>query len=85
MGLEFGMTNKEIEAIQQDIRDLRDSAFHVCSFEYHDLQVCEEDELKTFTPFLKHRGINDGTCTCNNFDLVIDKVDELRHHHNYPQ
>ena len=24
-------------------------------------------------------------CTCNNFDLVIDKVDELRHHHNYPQ
>ena len=21
----------------------------------------------------------------NNFDLVIDKVDELRHHHNYPQ
>ena len=24
-------------------------------------------------------------CTCNNFDLVIDKVDDLRHHHNYPQ
>ena len=24
-------------------------------------------------------------CTCNNFDLVIDKVDELRQHHNYPQ
>ena len=24
-------------------------------------------------------------CTCNNFDLVIDKIDELRHHHNYPQ
>ena len=20
-------------------------------------------------------------CTCNNFDLVIDKVDELRHNH----
>ena len=24
-------------------------------------------------------------CTCHNFDLVIDKIDELRHHHNYPQ
>ncbi len=24
-------------------------------------------------------------CTCGKFDLVIDKVDELRHHHNYPQ
>jgi hypothetical protein len=24
-------------------------------------------------------------CTCGNFDLVIDKVDDLRHHHNYPR
>ena len=50
------MTNKEIEAIQQDIRDLRDADFHVCPADLDDAQEC----------------------TCNNFDLVIDKLEDLK-------
>ena len=34
------MTNKEIEAIQQDIRDLRDADFHVCPADLDDTQEC---------------------------------------------
>ena len=58
------MTNKElsarkrweIEAIQQDIRDLRDADFHVCPADLDDAQEC----------------------TCNNFDKVIDKLEDLK-------
>ena len=56
MDLEFGMTNKEIEEIQQNIRDLRDADFHVCPADLDDTQEC----------------------TCNNFDKVIDKLEDLK-------
>ena len=50
------MTNKEIEVIQQDIRDLRDADFHVCPADSDDTQEC----------------------TCNNFDKIIDKLEDLK-------
>jgi len=34
------MTNKEIEEIQQDIRNLRDADFHVCPNDSDDTQEC---------------------------------------------
>jgi len=56
--------NDLIGKIQDEIRELRASDFHVCPADERD----EHGEI-----------IDDSRpCTCNNFDLVIDKLEELK-------
>ena len=55
-----------IEDIMQEIRDLRDADFHVCK--YSEWQA--KGELETG---------EDTTCTCGEFDKVIDKLEALKY------
>ena len=53
-----------IEDIMQEIRDLRDADFHVCK--YSEWQSKGEPDTT-----------EDITCTCQEFDKVIDKIEDL--------
>ncbi len=55
-----------IEDIMQEIRDLRDADFHVCK--YSEWQAKGEPETD-----------EDTTCTCGEFDKVIDKLEALKY------
>ena len=55
-----------IEDIMQEIRDLRDADFHVCK--YSEWQAEGEPETD-----------KDTTCTCGEFDKVIDKLEALKY------
>lgn len=57
--------NKIIEDIIEDIRELRDADFHVCK--HSEWQSKGEPETT-----------DDITCTCGEFDKVIDKLEELK-------
>ena len=57
------MTQK-IENIIQDVRDLRDADYHVCN--HAEWQSKGEPDTK-----------DDITCSCEDFDLVIDKLELL--------
>ena len=55
------MKDKELEDIIEDIRELRDADFHVCSHsEWQSKGEPDTDE--------------DITCSCEEFDKVIDKL-----------
>ena len=55
---------KNIEDIMQDIRDLRDADFHVCNYsKWQSNGEPNSDE--------------DITCSCVEFDNVIDKLQKL--------
>jgi len=56
---------QKIEDIIEDIRDLRDADFHVCK--HSEWQAKGEPETD-----------EDITCTCGEFDSVIDKLEELK-------
>jgi len=62
--MRWKMNDKELENIIQDIRELRDSDFHVCK--YSEWQAKGEPDTD-----------EDTTCSCGEFDAVIDKVREL--------
>ena len=63
-----------IEKIKQDIRDLRESHFHFCPFEMNEqIGKTREDKIKYFKNWLDKYS----ECTCGDFDLVNDKLDEL--------
>ena len=56
----------KIEDIIQSIRDLRDADFHVCKYsEWQSKGEPDTDE--------------DITCTCNEFDVVIDELESLKY------
>ena len=57
------MTQK-IKNIIQDVRDLRDADYHVCN--HAEWQAKGEPHTK-----------DDITCSCEDFDLVIDKLELL--------
>jgi len=64
-----------IEEIKQDIRNLRDSNYHVCpsdECQKADDNVSKEERLERYT--LENIGSN---CTCEFFDRVNDKLDLL--------
>jgi len=56
--------NNKLKEIIQDIRDLRDADFHVCK--YSEWQSKGEPDTT-----------EDITCTCGEFDKVIDKLENL--------
>ena len=56
----------KIEDIIQSIRDLRDADFHVCN--YSEWQAKGEPDTD-----------EDITCTCNEFDAVIDELEKLKY------
>ena len=56
--------NNKLKEIIQDIRDLRDADFHVCK--YSEWQSKGEPDTT-----------EDITCTCQEFDKVIDKIEDL--------
>ena len=56
----------KIEDIIQSIRDLRDEDFHVCK--YSEWQSKGEPDTD-----------DDITCTCNEFDVVIDELESLKY------
>jgi len=58
------ITDEDIKSIMQDIRDLRDADFHVCP---HDVWQANGEPDTT----------DDITCTCNQFDWVIDKLERF--------
>ena len=55
-----------IDDIIQDIRNLRDADFHVCPHEQY-----QDDPSSYFTEHVP-------ACTCEHFDQVIDKLEELK-------
>ena len=59
------MKDKQLEDIIEDIRELRDADFHVCP--HSEWQSKGEPDTT-----------DDIECTCNRFDTVIDKVEELK-------
>tara|TARA_R100000353_G_scaffold143801_1_gene102908 strand:+ start:254 stop:478 length:225 start_codon:yes stop_codon:yes gene_type:complete len=61
--------DNRIEDIIQSIRDLRDADFHVCN--YSEWQSKGEPDTT-----------DDITCSCNEFDAVIDKLEELKYNDN---
>ena len=58
--------NDVIEDIIQEIRDLRDADFHVCK--HSEWQAKGEPETE-----------EDTTCSCEEFDKVIDKLETLKY------
>ena len=61
--------DNRIEDIIQSVRDLRDADFHVCN--YSEWQAKGEPDTT-----------DDITCSCNEFDAVIDKLEELKYNDN---
>jgi len=59
------MTKEKIESIMQDVRDLRDADFHVCK--HSEWQSKGEPD-----------GDEDITCSCGEFDAVLDKLEKLK-------
>ena len=58
------MINK-LDDIMEDIRNLRDADFHVCKYsEWQSKGEPDTDE--------------DITCSCGEFDAVLDKLEELK-------
>ena len=70
---------KLIEEIKQEIRDLRDSYFHFCADDIvEDRGETKEERIEWFSKWLdKNASDNNYKCTCENFDLVIDKLNQL--------
>ena len=62
----------KIEDIIQSVRDLRDADFHVCK--HSEWQSKGEPDT-----------IDDITCTCGEFDAVIDELEKLKYNDNYKQ
>ena len=62
---EDNMTKEKIESIMQDVRDLRDADFHVCK--HSEWQSKGEPD-----------GDEDITCSCGEFDAVLDKLEKLK-------
>tara|TARA_R110002020_G_scaffold21451_3_gene72900 strand:+ start:601 stop:804 length:204 start_codon:yes stop_codon:yes gene_type:complete len=58
----------KIEDIIQNVRDLRDADFHVCK--HSEWQSKEPDTT------------DDITCTCGEFDAVIDELEKLKYNDN---
>jgi len=56
----------KIEDIIQSVRDLRDADFHVCK--HSEWQAKGEPNTD-----------DDITCTCNEFDVVIDELESLKY------
>jgi len=56
----------KIEDIIQGVRDLRDADFHVCN--HSEWQAKGEPDTT-----------EDTTCSCNEFDAVIDQLEELKY------
>jgi hypothetical protein len=59
------MKDKQIEDIIEDIRELRDADFHVCK--HSEWQSKGEPDTT-----------DDITCSCGEFDAVIDKLEKLK-------
>ena len=59
------MKDKQLEDIIEDIRELRDADFHVCK--YSEWQSKGEPDTT-----------DDITCSCGEFDAVIDKLEKLK-------
>jgi len=59
------MKDKQLEDIIEDIRELRDADFHVCK--YSEWQSKGEPDTT-----------DDITCSCGEFDTVIDKLEKLK-------